>query len=306
MLTYKKIRGFFLAFLFFYAILMAFSLSLLSKKSNDIAVHSTENACKPPKFLLLIGLEGTGHHLWQSLVAASPAFQGLQDKGIDITQLQQVLFDNEHREKSLWGFPTANVAGNATQLLETVTYVLRYFDRMSHYTIAINGAELPSFNFGAMSYPTFAWNQVLNYPDIGLLYKACDLANVTCQHVYLSRDPYSVVRSTVRRSFHSLQLTPHLFSTMLAVIYKQLAENPGRTAACWQFEDRDDAWKIGKLLGWKDKSEFEREFNAIYKPPYARNSRSQIPSSIIPYMDSMEQSSNLVMNFCKQVENQCE
>jgi len=225
--------------------------------------------------------------------------------GIDIAQLQQVLFDNEHRDKSLWGFPTADVLGDAGEILETVVYVLKHFDRISNWTIPINGAELPEFNFGTMSYPTFAWNQVLNYPDIGLLYAACNRANVTCQHVFLSRDPYAIVSSTVRRSFHSVQLSSHLYSTMLAVIHKQLVEFPGRTAACWQYEEANDAWQVGKLLGWQNRESFEQTYSSVYKSTPDQNLRSKFPSSLMPYMNSMERTTNLVMGVCRNVQNKC-
>jgi hypothetical protein len=47
---------------------------------------------------------------------------------------------------------------------------------------------------GMMSYPNYLLpSRPLQYPDLHLLYRACDAAQVSCGHVYLHRDPYEVI-----------------------------------------------------------------------------------------------------------------
>lgn len=266
--------------------------------------YSTDQAdCKQPKFVFLIGIEGSGHHLYQTLVSESPAFRDLLEDEVDLLELQRLLFDNKHKHKSLWGIPFTSREGDAEQVLQNVSTILKRLDKQTNWTIPINGAEpdTESYDVGALSYPTHSWKHELKYPDVGLLYHACDAAGVSCQHIYISREPYEVISSTVRRGFHDLRISPHLYTTMLAAIYAQLHEFPSRTAACWRYGDEQDAWYVGNLLGWKSRREFHRDYRRIYQDRPDKHIESIFPRNLKPYMQSMIRTDKLVMDSCRSI-----
>jgi hypothetical protein len=61
------------------------------------------------------------------------------------------------------------------------------------FPIPIN-AYLVHGPYGQMSYPNYGSpSRSLQYPDLHLLHRACDAANVACGHVYLHRDPYDIM-----------------------------------------------------------------------------------------------------------------
>lgn len=139
----------------------------------------------------------------------------------------------------------------------------------------------------------------MQYPDIGILYDACDQANVTCGHIYIARDPYSIIKSTtIKRKFNPSTLEAiKMYTGMLSVIYMQMLDFPDRTAACWRYEIPSDALEIGRILGWQNRTVFENAYAAIYKTP-SEPDRSVIPEQFGHYMKSMIRLHNQVLDLC--------
>jgi len=231
---------------------------------------------KPPRFVFLIGLEGTGHHLYSDLVAKSPTFTKLLVSQYDMIQLQQSLYNNKNRVNSLWGAHCGETPGNITAIMNRVVSHIKVLDQHmdSTLTIPINGPKYPKTGFGMMSYPTYSSldNEgskrcaLTKYPNIDLLYHACHSAQVTCGHIYLHRDPSQVLRSTtIKRRFHSLTEALHLYTTMLHVIHGQLLAYPSQLVSCWDYSEPPTFTDVGQLLGWQSQVEFDQIVQEVYR-----------------------------------------
>ena len=121
------------------------------------------------------------------------------------------------------------------------------------------------------------------YPDLDLLYQACNDASVLCGHVYLYRDPLEVVRSTLRRKFNPTPLTAMtLYSNMLQVIFAQMSRYPERNFGCMGLFEKNpqsssskvnnsnsievEKWNpLDRLFGWTNRTEFQEHLNSTFR-----------------------------------------
>jgi hypothetical protein len=141
----------------------------------------------------------------------------------DLVNLQSALYNNAEPEKALFTGPLAfqksQVHPDGDALFRTVVEQLRatnakvlhwLADHNSHgnnnnnnndpllaagetFPIPINAYSVHG-PYGMMSYPNYGSpSRSLQYPDLHLLYRACDAANVACGHVYLHRDAYDII-----------------------------------------------------------------------------------------------------------------
>lgn len=195
----------------------------LTDLSRGEAVASRKDAPPRTLFVFLAGIEGTGHHLYETLYNEKSVKLGYIDRitGLaqDLVDLQSALHNTGEPEKALFTGPLAfqkrQVHPDGDALFRTVVDQLRVIDgkalqwptdRQQHeddadpilaagntFPIPIN-AYLVHGPYGQMSYPHYGSpSRSLQYPDLHLLYRACDAANVACGHVYLHRDPYDIM-----------------------------------------------------------------------------------------------------------------
>ena len=152
----------------------------------------------------------------------------------------------------------------------------------------------------------------LKFPSLDLFYDACEEAEVRCEHVYLYRDPYEVIKSTtMKRHFNQNVLVAiHQYTTMLYTIYGQMATYPDQTAACFGLEADDDGdmvayeghWGRIRDLFWDGQSRdvFNKLIEEKFKlpPAPAENIKARI-SSYPAFMKSMVRASNKVEELCR-------
>jgi hypothetical protein len=208
--------------------LLALALLLNSRPSrhlNTIALlpASTRSKREPPKtlFVFLAGLEGTGHHLYAKLYSEkSSKLQDIVSDGElnlrqDLLRLQTSLYNDATPEQALFtgalAYKKKNVHPDGNQIFQSIVQqlnatnvkVLRWLeDKDSEeegntttgtFPIPMNAIFVRG-PFGMLSYPNYLVPaRPLQYPDLHLLYRACDAAHVSCGHVYLHRDPYEVI-----------------------------------------------------------------------------------------------------------------
>ena len=266
-------------------------------KTAAAAATTTTTKAEKPRFIFLIGLEGTGHHLYSDLVHRSPTFQRLPTS--DIIALQQSLYNNHQKANSLWGAHcnTNNNSGQGKNYNATTTTSQKLMTRVvtnlkalsqnvvdPTITIPINGPKYKRTGFGLMSYPTYSSMSLdkkgdntqrcalTKYPNMDLLYQACRDAKVTCGHLYLHRDIGQVLTSTtVHRHFHTRLEAMHLYTTMLYVIYGQLLGHAHQLVSCWDYAVPPTYMDIGRWLGYASQNEFDRVVSEIYRPRRREN-----------------------------------
>lgn len=262
-------------------------------------------------FQFLLGVEGTGHHLQQALFLESKVKKKLISYGVqrDIRILNANLWDTSAQAKGIWsvfqetnppeGDPLERVANQLRRIEKKVIKNMSNDKGIGELVIPI------SAGFGyEFSYPMkFGQFRDLQYPDINNLYQACDMAGVTCRHILLSRDPYKVMRSTVKRDFSDPQKQIMTSLTMQAVIESQLSSNPNSLAACWNFDDgiNDQGARFtAKWQKWND-VDFKKQFTANYTKSFiTEKEKYKITNGddLGIYMESLVTASNYVYRNC--------
>ena len=325
------------------------------------------------KFIFVIGLEGTGHHLISEIIKASPStkrLEALQIHPFLTSQLSISLFDYQTFD-GLWDahckggmtqipsihpLPTINrdhlrkqsmgreksgtsqkSSGSQRQLAEIPRYLqrpgntlnvkkrlekvvttlenikVRTNNETSPVTVAVNPWHpteiLRSIDVGMMSYPNFRGScRKLNYPNLDTFYQACEIARVDCEHIYIYRDPYSVLQSTIRRGMNTDTVEAiHLYTSHLHIIFSQLHAHSSRTAGCFGLFDENlstvELWEpLSQLYGWMDIKAFEGHLETIYRRPTPmtpEQRRNLVPSKLDPVMDSLKQIHRNVMQLCR-------
>ena len=163
---------------------------------------------------------------------------------------------------------------------------------------------------GEMSYPLSTGDcRMLHYPDLDILYDACDKVGARCGHVYMYRDPYEVVNSARIRGLNpTILAATKTYYSMLNIIYSQFAAYPERTLGCWGFFDEraTDAslWdSVQKTLLWESKEEFQTALQMVIHerhPPLSQQQRSElIPNSLVPAMDSLVKAHVRTLELCQ-------
>lgn len=161
------------------------------------------------------------------------------------------------------------------------------------------------------SYPNFLGpDRALQNFNLDVYYNACEEANLRCKHVYIYRDPYSVLKSTSKnRHFNSnIYDSIRLYTSVLQMIHSQLMSHPDRTLGCFGFLDYKGAlleqdWdRFGKLWGWEDDGAFASvasEVNTKNPTEMSDKEKSQlVPDRLGPLMKAFEDIHNRVNDLC--------
>lgn len=277
-------------------------------------------------FVLFLGLEGTGHHFWQDLIKSSPLHARLTELGLHpafTKRLTRTLYRHKAREKALWSAPcqwqSSDPKPNTTEiqinLIETLSATKDHIaeqhiaPRVGANTILFPVNLLATGNdFGVASYPSFLKPcRALQYPNLDLWYQACDSADVLCSHVYLFRDPVSIIRSTTdNRPINKDKLEAiHLYSTLLQVLHSQIIAFPTRLLACldYDFATRQQHMKnqLASLLGFENEQLFDDIFNKVFKHKASLTEQDRhtiIPPEIQVFMESLVRIHDMVQQTC--------
>ena len=288
---------------------------------------------KKALFVFHAGIEGTGHHLLTKLVRKSPFLT----KNKNNRKLTDALKDVSRAMI----FTTRPCSTNITDISEkyenfvkllqvaellVAEYVASNEGLQKHAPIAVPlNAMFHERVAGDMySYPTLAGEcRKGNFPDLDLIYQACESAEVNCGHVYLYRDPYDVIKSTTNtRGFNKGVLdATRTYYSMLNIIFGQLAAfGPERTLGCWNLmkyknnsaavydAEYSNTWDSIRDLYWGKGNEkhFEQTFNESVKlrPPPADLEvfrESIVPKNHAQAMKSMLRAHDRTLALCQRL-----
>jgi len=296
------------------------------------------------RLVFFVGLEGTGHHLMKAIVSQSPALDRLRQLKIHypLTSLMQESFHHEGKKIGLFNVHCQEKGGdvNITQMEQKAVDTLIAMrditeenkspndgkrkprraddegyqkpEELEHVAVPVNTLQ-SSPHSGEMSYPNFHGAcRKLNYPNLDLFYQVCHKARVDCQHVYIYRDPYAILKSTtVKRDFNqnNRAAAMHLYISMLHIIQSQLATYASHTAGCYgMLEDQagNDWWgNVRDLFGWKNQTSFDLHTKAqFYKPHHSMTNEQRqelVPPPLQVYMDSWLRAHRRTIQLCQEM-----
>jgi len=251
-------------------------------------------------FLMILGVEGTGHHFFEQLYKASPSFHDH-----DYNILKRPLFYVKQKHKGLWSAPCAEVEDNSSMRTEgrsPYDEVVRLLhDIESKWKNKSN--RTTAFPISP-SYPMFMGPcRPLQYPDVDLLYAACKDAGVSCKHIVMTRDPHEVIRSTtVNRKFSGKNMQIKLLTTMLDVINTHLLSHREGFLAHWQYGDAMPNPVLGHALGFDSAEQFSEAYAEAFRAPKIMSDEEKkelIPAYLQPYMDVFARSMDRVKLTCQ-------
>mmetsp|Transcript_23705 Transcript_23705/g.42758 ORF Transcript_23705/g.42758 Transcript_23705/m.42758 type:complete len:487 (-) Transcript_23705:268-1728(-) len=305
------------------------------------------------KFVFLVGVEGAGHHMFQSIYKESPAMEQLEDWNIfpnDVERLHYALYHDVRTTGGLFSAPCpptqeamargAKMEPDGKDLLEYLVSILKDVNAKLNVKHTENPGTLPattaialnslqphesqrdeddhSFEHsGMMTYPNGKETEndneygygcrLLQYPNLDLLYKACDLAGVDCVHAVIFRDAHKVIQSTVdNRNFEGKQRQIVTLTEMLHIIEAQLQSHPNRLAACWDFDSdmAANSYPVAKLFGWNRMVQFSNFYQSILGTPSPLTPEEKldiVPDSLRIYMTSMENAMDRLAATCDSI-----
>jgi hypothetical protein len=335
-------RRIFNALFILVALFTIMSLQRLSSIEDDSNQAIMEFGARPAlvnnnkkssiRFVMFLGIEGTGHHFWQDLIKESPLLPRLKTLGLHpeyTTKLTRNLYRHKKsRWKGLWSStckwedndPTPNITSIQESLVDTLRTMNQHVANQKHPGVGLDTPILFPVNLlaagdeiGVVSYPGFLKPcRALNYPNLDVWYQACETAGVTCQHAYIYRNPYSVIKSTVdNRPINKEKLEAiHLYTTQLHVLHSQLLEFPDRLIGCLNYNAvlSPIHWKdeIEPLLEFQEQRKFADVLKRVFrpKPPLTDKAKRKIvPAEFDSYMASMVRLHETVVQTCKSLKH---
>jgi len=304
--------GFCLLTLCFLGVLPQMMFVRRNQSSISIKPDNTEGQSST-KFVIFLGLEGTGHHLVTDFTSKSPTTRRLEQLGLIQTQraLSKTLYNRRRANPGLLNAHCASEGSNKTRLFDTAVGLLQTIaneTRPDPLTVAVNCIGQDT----TFSYPSGRGREkCFNYPNVELFYHACNQAGVKCEHVYLHRDPYSVLLSTtVKRTFNRTILKAlHLYTLLLNIIHAQISSYPNQNAGCLGFFDSNDTQKelwgpVRDIFGWQDRQlEFNTTVQEVFHPPAVMTDEVRMklvtPESQAA-MDSMIRAHESLLSLCRE------
>jgi len=285
----------------------------------------------PAVFLFVVGVEGTGHHLFNKIFNQSPSRDRLRSWGVPYSVLPKALWYQEKSNKGLLSAPCAKLLGhkapNGPELVERTAALLREIDgiiKANHIPekhgkstvvpLSSSSPGRPGKDAGMMSYPNFRSPcRTLSYPDLSVLYDVCDQAKVNCRHALIHRDPHAVIRSTTINRRHSeIGAQIKTLATMLHVMRTQIIDYPERLVSCWDYDSSVDSengrigggvLELGILLGWTE-SEFTDLYNDIFNPSSPMNDTMRdeiVREELRPFMKTFVRANDRVIDTCRDI-----
>lgn len=261
-----------------------------------------------------MGTEQSGHHLFMSIFEVSPVNRFLKTAGINFYSIAHTLWNHRKIETSLFSSVVSPKEVDGNERFKEVVNSLRLVDtavRTSSVPPPPMGWSVPintgtgSRGAGMLSYPNF-WGQTkaLMYPDIAALYAACEEANVVCEHILIHRDPYELLRGTVRkhRYYKNIRQGAKTLASMVAVMTVEMLKFPTQTAGCWDYDSGKGRSAVARMLGWDPEGEEWRlAWDSIYSPADTMTPEERdvvVPPSERVYVGALMSSVELMVNTC--------
>jgi hypothetical protein len=249
--------------------------SPLSWANRTAVKRRNASTTEPPQFVFLMGTEGSGHHLWSSLIDQSPNLARLRQLNLlrAAESITHQLFSKRQLDQSLFAGSPCHEGWNGTSLIERTAHKLRFVANQlpPNLTVALNGIPTTKPISGMISYPNYKSNEKcagFRHPDVRLLQLACQDAQVSCHFIVQYRDPIATVQSTTRkRKIHSVGYAIALYTAMYTTLTLQLGTmTPSSLEFCWHYSDSHPSTRLGTLLGYATEEEFRIVFAKHYVP----------------------------------------
>jgi hypothetical protein len=304
--------------------------------TSAVRATSLVSFSSPVRIVMLLGIEGTGHHFWQDLLKESPSFSRLKDLGIYPTFTKPILKSlyrhKKGRWKALWSatckWNETDPSPNITEIQDTLVEALQNLTQhvevtrsSSSSSVAASPIIIPINLLGSgnengfVSYPGFLKPcRALSYPNMDVWYQVCQKARVDCEHAYIYRNPYSVVRSTTTNRPLNVGIMEaiHLYTTQLHVLHTQLVTFPHQLIGCLNYDTmmsptqfRDE---INPLFGFPNDEAFLSTLKKVFvpkKPPKTVESQREIvPAEFDLYMQSMVRAYEMTIKTCTDLTKQ--
>ena len=250
-----------------------------------------------PTFVFVMGIEGSGHHLINSLLAKSPYINIIRKlnmcgKNKELYKLSAEFMDyrnpglmkpygarNKNKQKNDYVDFDAHY-NKVVELLQTISQKIinndssddKSIQHNHNINIAINANSCAAPSM--LSYPSFLGiDRSLQNFNMDLFYSACYDANVNCKHMYLYRNPYDILKSTtLNRPFNdNISNGIRLYTSVLQQIHSQMVSYPNRNLGCFGFLDvngyqsTEDWIRFGNLFGFETNNNTTNDFIHLAK-----------------------------------------
>jgi len=284
-------------------------------------------------FIFLVGLEGTGHHLYSKIVMKSPSMKKLIEWKLAqrIVTFQKNLFNNDEKHRGIFSALCDEEGLRQRQgerPLAQLEHWLKFIDasiRSKNISVPTKGNNPKNdfiavpLNFrknggsGLQSYPNHGGAcRSMQYPHLDMLYEACDSADVDCSHIFLYRDLHETLRSTtMHRDFMPLHSQLGTFLLMSSVIFTQMTTWRDRLLTCWNYNDFSTATDLGSIFGWEDPDRFRSFYTQIFDKNVSANMSTEdrfrvVPEEYSAYMRSLERTQNQILQICENEQSDAE
>ena len=295
-----------------------------SNLNQTTVLRHTPTITDHPQFVFLMGTEGSGHHLWSSLIEQSPNLATLKQLNLleAAESITHQLFAKRQLEESLFAGSACHTDWNGTKLLEQTAHKLRFvankLQRNSNnfttglITVPLNGIPSTKPTSGMMSYPNYKSNEKcagFRHPDMRLLQQACSKASVSCHFILQYRDPMAILRSTTqKRKLHAVGYAIALYTAMLNTLTMQLLQlqrplSSSSSSAttvvefCWDYSNPRPSARLGSLLGYKTEEEFRIVFEKNYVPSSTTNN-NVVPKQYEMLLESLMSAHHQLQKTC--------
>jgi len=302
------------------------TLALLSVSSSIInvnisAVSGAKEDGNRTKFLFLMGTEGSGHHLFNVIFQSSPVKKFLDEVGIDYISIPKLLYcGNGNPANGLFSSIISQEKHvDGSKIFRKLVNSLREVDRTvrsssipppsADWFIPMNSIDYKGSESGMLSYPNYSGEtKALQYPDLTVLYAACEEAGVVCKHVVLYRDANEVVNSSmVHRNFYrNFRQGAKTLNSMASVIAMELLKFPDQTAACWNYDNGTTVSAVARMLGWDpDGIVWKEQWSNIYQPTKKQHDEL-VPRKEKVYFSALLSSFQEIADLCETVMRKAE
>jgi hypothetical protein len=285
----------------------------LNYVSSSVQIHARGKSEKEsdPQFVFLMGTEGSGHHLWSSILEKSPNLEQIRSMGLQhaLESIIFQLFDKRQLDQSLFAGSACDENWNGTLLVEQTSNKLRKLATQMpvNLTAPLNCLLSTRQISGMISYPNYKSNEKcagFRHPDVRLLERACNMAKVVCHMIVQHRNPIATIRSTtIRRKLHTLGYAISLYTAMYAALDLQLSTlSSTAVELCWDYDNPKPLKTLGTLLGYKTNDEFETAFRESYvTPPNQPGNVFRIPTHLEIPFESLMAAYKKLLSTCEKI-----
>lgn len=267
-----------------------------------------------PTFVFVMGTEGTGHHLINSLLAQSPNMKKMKQIGVcasgtgELHTLSSQFFSTRNEGRLFNPNKRQREELDASQhyatIVDTLQSIRTKFNDMQiqeqhineskssakatfHIAINANSCGRPTM----MSYPNLPGpDRPLQNFNLDIFYNACNDAHVKCKHIYIYRDPYDVIKSTTINRAHNSNIYDaiRLYTSVMQQIHSQMISHLDRNLGCFGFLDakgyqlEQDWERFGMLFGWTSFDSFVTHAKSVQKKDAPTPMSDEMKMKLIP------------------------